>query len=76
MGFLVSHWRQLISAYSLLPQPRQDGWRGVFQLDGLSIPKGGDARNDWELCYSVKAAGHYFTAEFEGGHVARVCVDG
>ena len=53
-----------------------DHWRDAFQLDGFSIPKNGDARNDWELTYSVKAAGHYFTAEFEGGRVARVCVDG
>jgi hypothetical protein len=56
--------------------PMPENWRGAFQLDGFSIPKDGDARNNWEVCYSVKAAGHYFTAEFEGGRVARVCVDG
>ena len=29
-GFLASHWRELISACSLLPQSRQDGWRGAI----------------------------------------------
>ena len=56
--------------------PMPDNWRDAFQLDGFSIPKDGDAQNDWQLTYSVKAARHYFTAEFEGGRVARVCVDG
>lgn len=30
VGFLASHWRRLISAYSLLPQSRQHGWRGAI----------------------------------------------
>jgi hypothetical protein len=51
-------------------------WREAFKLDGFQIPVNGDASSDWELCYFVEPAGHYFTAIFHRGQVKHVAVDG
>ena len=51
-------------------------WRGSFDLDGFSVPKAGNPKNAWQLCFYVREAHHNFTAEFEGGRVVNVLVDG
>ena len=57
-------------------QPMPADWRGTFKLDGFQIPINGDALSDWELCYFVEPAGHYFTAVFDKDRVKHVAVDG
>jgi hypothetical protein len=56
--------------------PMPTNWREVFQLDGFSVPENGDESNEWEVCYFVLPAGHYFRAIFQGGKPFEVVVDG
>ena len=56
--------------------PMPADWRSVMTLDGFWIPRDGDESNDWEVCYFVEPAQHYFTAVFRNGRVERVDVDG
>ena len=51
-------------------------WRESFTLDGFSVPRHGDVNEEWDVCYFATPTGHFFTAEFEQGRVARVVVDG
>lgn len=51
-------------------------WREGFELEGLSVPPGGDAAAEWEVTYFVPAANHWFTAMFRGREVADVRIDG
>ena len=60
--------------WSKRPWPAK--WREAFALDGLEIPPNGDPSASWNVCYFVEPAGHHFTAEFSGGKVQRVAVDG
>jgi hypothetical protein len=56
--------------------PFPSDWRQSFSLDGFSVPRHGDIDGKWDVCYFAKPAGHFFTAQLDGGHVARVVVDG
>ena len=56
--------------------PLPSDWRPAFQLDGVSLPPGGDLAAEWDVCWFVAPAGHYFTATFAGGRVRDVVVDG
>ncbi|MEM1143124.1 MAG: hypothetical protein AAF671_11615 [Pseudomonadota bacterium] len=51
-------------------------WREAFELDGFEIPKDGDPRNKWEICYYVEATHHYFIAVLSKGRVVDVRVEG
>ncbi len=51
-------------------------WKDDFELDGLQIPKDGNINNEWDVCYFVNAAGHYFTAYFKNGNPIYNEIDG
>jgi|PlaIllAssembly_1097288.scaffolds.fasta_scaffold1044359_2 hypothetical protein len=51
-------------------------WREAFQLDGFSVPENCDESNEWEVCYFVRPAGHYFRAIFQGGKPFEIVVVG
>jgi hypothetical protein len=57
-------------------RPFPSAWRDAFVLDGFEVPRQGDLTAPWELCYFVEPAGHYFIAQFVGGEVSDVRVDG
>ncbi len=57
-------------------QPFPSDWRQSFVLDGFSVPANGDESSPWKVCYFVEPVGQYFTAQFEGGKVRNVRVDG
>ena len=57
-------------------EPMPADWRGPFELDGISVPPGGDDSGEWEVCYFVEPANHWFTAHFASGEVESVAVDG
>ena len=61
---------------SWVKAPMPADWRAVMYLDGFAVPRDGDESNDWEVCYFVEPAGHYFTAVFRNGFVDHVSVDG
>ncbi len=64
-------WPVLAADFEPWTQKKFSGdWRDDFELMGFSIPKNGDENNEWEVCYFVDSANHYFTARFESG-VAR-----
>lgn len=53
-----------------------ENWRETMSLDGFQVPRNGDESEDWELCYFVEPANHWFTAVFKDGRVTMVSVDG
>jgi hypothetical protein len=57
-------------------QPIPANWRDAFRLDGFQVPVSGDPSENWQVCYFVVPAGHYFTAVFASGKVSNVVVDG
>lgn len=56
--------------------PMPQSWRDAFRVDGFSVPRDGNQMNNWDICYFVEPAGHYFTAAFVGGEAVSVLVDG
>jgi hypothetical protein len=61
---------------SWVKAPMPGNWRAVMYLDGFAVPHRGDESNDWEVCYFVEPAGHYFAAVFRNESVDHVAVDG
>ena len=57
-------------------EPFPSDWRLSFTLDGFSVPRHGDVDGKWDVCYFAAPTGHFFTAQFDGGRVTRVVVDG
>lgn len=57
-------------------QPFPSAWRGVFKLDGFTVPAHGDAHAAWDATFLLESAGRYFTAFFESGTARSVQVDG
>lgn len=51
-------------------------WRDEFELVGIGIPKDANLNNKWHVCYFVESAGHFFTAQFEGGKPLYNEIDG
>jgi hypothetical protein len=51
-------------------------WKESFILDGLHVPKDGDLKAPWEVCYFAEPTGHYFIVKFDNGNVKNVAVDG
>jgi hypothetical protein len=47
-----------------------------LDLEGLSIPNGGERSRDWEITYFVRPANHWFTARIVDGRAASAYVDG